>query len=186
MIEKLKRLNKENYKFDIKTKICVFVVIFTISSVIGWLYEEIFFLLMEGELVKRGFLYGFYLPVYGIGAVFITLFLKRFKSNPVLFFVLVMLLTGVLEYVAGYLLDLIYHKSWWSYEGLFLNIHGYVCLRSVFTFAIGGLILVYILEPLICKMVSKFKKKNVVISSLFLMGIILIDFGLTLLFRNSI
>ena len=97
-----------------------------------------------------------------------------------------MLVTGVLEYIAGVLLYEIYHKTWWSYEGLFLNIDGYVCLRSVFSFAIGGLLLIYLLEPLICKLVSKMKKKNVIIISLFMMGIILIDFGLTLLFRNQV
>ncbi len=186
MIEKLKKLNNEKYDFDLKTKICILVFIFVFSSVIGWIHEELFCLIMDGELVKRGFLYGVYLPVYGLGAVFIVLLLKRFKSKPILFFLLVMLVTGVLEYIAGVLLYEIYHKTWWSYEGLFLNIDGYVCLRSVFSFAIGGLLLIYLLEPLICKLVSKMKKKNVIIISLFMMGIILIDFGLTLLFRNQV
>lgn len=186
VIEKLKKLNKQKYKFDLMTKICIFIFIFVIGSVVGWIYEELFCLIMDGELVKRGFLYGVYLPVYGIGAIFIVLLLKRFKSKPILFFILVMLVTGVLEYFAGYLLDLIYHKSWWSYDGLFLNIDGYVCLRSVFTFGIGGLILVYFLEPFICKIVAKMKKRNVIIIALFMLGIIFIDFGFTLLFRNTI
>ena len=80
----------------------------------------------------------------------------------------------------------IYHRTWWDYTGLFLNIDGYVCLRSVLTFAIGGLFLIYIIEPLICKYINKLGKmhKYALLVSIFL--IMIVDLSMTLMFRNKL
>ena len=70
MIDSLKELNNEEYNFDLKTKLCIYLVTFLIGSFVGYIYEIIFYLVMDNELTNRGFLYGPYLPVYGVGAVF--------------------------------------------------------------------------------------------------------------------
>ena len=114
------------------------------------------------------------------------LLLKKFKRNPLVVFLLAMLSTGILEYLTGYFLWEIYHKTWWDYTGLFLNIDGYVCLRSVLTFGIGGLLLIYIVEPLICLIMSKTPKKKIYTMSSLSCIIILIDLVLTMMFRNKI
>lgn len=186
MMDKFTKLNTKKYKFDLKTKICIFVFIFFIGTIIGWIYEEIFYYIFEGTLEKRGFLYGPYLPVYGFGAVFICLFLKRFKKNPLIVFLLTMLITGILEYITGYILWEVYHKMWWTYEGLFLNIGNYVCLRSVLTFAVAGLALIYLIEPYILKIVNKSKKDNIYNCAIIILMIFVTDFVLTILYRNTI
>ena len=64
---------------------------------------------------------------------------------------------------------------------LFLNIDGYVCLRSVLTFSVGAIILIYWLEPIISKFYIKNKfSKKVAISFLV---IYLIDNILTFTLR---
>lgn len=40
----------------------------------GWLWEALIFLIKEQRFVNRGFLYGPYLPVYGVGAVLLSVF----------------------------------------------------------------------------------------------------------------
>ena len=131
-------------------------------------------------------MYGPYLPVYGFGAVILVLLLKRFKKNPLVVFLLAMFVTGVVEYFTGFLMWEIYHKMWWDYSGLFLNIDGYVCLRSVLTFGIGGILLIYLFEPLICMIISKIKENKVYGFSCFLLVVIVIDFILTIMFRNKL
>lgn len=186
MIDKFVKMNAKEYKFDIKTKICILVFIFFIGTISGWIYEQIFYYFTEDTLAKRGFLYGPYLPVYGFGAVFICLLLKRFKKNPLVIFLLTMIVTGVLEYVTGVILWEIYGKMWWTYEGLFMSIGNYVCLRSVITFAIGGLLLIYLIEPLLLKYVYGLDRKNVYSFTAIIVLVFVIDFVFTLLYRNTI
>lgn len=185
MVKKLEKLNMKNYKFDFKMNMCKYLLIFFAGSFAGYIYEVIFYLLFDHELVNRGFLYGPYLPVYGFGAVILVLLLKKFKKNPLVVFLFAMFVTGVVEYFTGYLMWQIYHKMWWDYTGLFLNIDGYVCLRSVLTFGIGGILLIYLIEPLICKFISNIKKKVYRVSCL-LLFIIVFDFILTIMFRNKL
>ena len=164
----------------------VLFIIFLIGCFVGFIYEEIFYLITEGILEKRGFLYGPWLPVYGFGAVFMVLLLKRFKNNKIIFFIMACLVTGILEYITGYAMNMIWHKRWWDYTGLFLNINGYVCLRSVLSFGIGGLILIYIIEPFVRKYYQKLKSK---ILNIILMLIFIIFIGdniLSFLIRNKI
>ena len=186
MVKKFEELNMKNYKFDFKMNICKYLLIFFTGSFAGYIYEVIFYLLFDHELVNRGFLYGPYLPVYGFGAVILVLLLKRFKKNPLVVFLLAMFVTGVVEYFTGFLMWEIYHKMWWDYSGLFLNIDCYVCLISFLTFGIGGILLIYLFEPLICMIISKIKENKVYGFSCFLLVVIVIDFILTIMFRNKL
>lgn len=173
-------------KLDMKTKFSKFTIIFLIGSISGFIYEEIFCLLFDHELVKRGFLYGPYLPVYGFGALFLMIILKKFKKSPFIVFILGMIITGIVEYITGYGLWKIYHRTWWDYTGLFLNINGYVCLRSVLTFAIGGFLLIYLIEPYVCKIVKNIKQIRLVSASFIIIFTFITDFIMTILFRNTI
>ena len=165
-----------------KEKIVYWVLIFLIGSLIGWFYEEIFYFVTENTLSNRGFFYGPYLPVYGSGAVILMLTLKKIKNRPFLVFLLSMLITGIVEYITGYVMYAMYKKVWWDYTGLFLNIDGYVCFRSVFTFAIGTIGLMYFIEPWLIKFIEKYKKISKYISVIFLLVFIL-DCVVTFIFR---
>lgn len=163
-------------------KIIYLSLIFLVGCLVGWIYEELFFIIIDKKLVNRGFLYGPYLPVYGTGAVFLTLFLKKYKNKPILMFFMAVLITGIVEYVTGYLMESIFNRTWWDYTGLFMNINGYVCLRSVLSFGVLAMILLYLIEPLIYKFVLKYYKHSLIITISFFIVIIL-DFIITLQFR---
>ena len=165
-----------------KDKLIYWIFIFLIGSLIGWIYEEIFYFVTENTLSNRGFFYGPYLPVYGSGAVILMLTLRKLKKHPILIFILSMLITGIVEYITGYVMYAMYKKVWWDYTGLFLNIDGYVCFRSVFTFAIGTIGLMYFIEPWLIKFIKKYKKTSKYISAIFLL-IFIIDCVVTFIFR---
>lgn len=177
-----KEVKKENKK-DYKQIISKLFFIFLIGCVVGYIYEEIFYFVDDGILYNRGFLYGPYLPVYGTGALLIYLLLDKFKKKPLLLFLLSVILTGVVEYLTGYWMYAIYHKRWWDYTGLFLNINGYVCLRSVFTFGIASVLLMYVVIPLIDKLIKKLGNKISFNLSIIICFIMIIDLFLTILFR---
>ena len=163
-----------------RSKLLEIAIIFIIGSFVGYIYEEFFSLIVDKELINSGFMYGPYVPVYGFGAVFIVYLLNRFKSHPTLVFILAMIVTGVVEYITGFGLMKIYNDRWWDYTGLLLNVDGYVCLRSVLSFAIGGMLLIYIIYPFILKIKEK---KFVLPTTLTILSIMLIDFIITIIFR---
>lgn len=165
-----------------KEKIIYWILIFLIGSLIGWIYEEIFYYVTENTIINRGFFYGPYLPVYGWGSVILMLTLKKLKKYPILVFILSMLITGIVEYATGYIMYALYERIWWDYTGLFLNISGYVCFRSVFTFAIGTIGLIYLIEPYLSKLIAKYSRHAEIISYLFL-TIFIIDNIITFIFR---
>lgn len=191
MTNKQRKIKKEKNQietneFDRRVKFSKYTMIFLIGSIVGFIYEEIFYYIFEDTLAKRGFLYGPYLPVYGFGAVLMVLLLKKYKKDPFIVFLLAMLLTGVVEYITGFIMYQAYHRVWWDYTGLFLNIDGYVCLRSVLTFGIGGLILIYVIEPLLCKLSENINTKLYLTTSVLIVMTFVIDLTFTLMYRNKL
>lgn len=124
----------------------IFMYLF-IYSVIGWICEVIFCRIVHGKWTNRGFLSGPYCPIYGFGALFILLLLKPFTSNPILIFVLSVLITTTLEYITSFAMEKIFNAKWWDYSNEPLNINGRVCIGTAIPFGILGIILVYFVHP---------------------------------------
>ncbi len=115
--------------------------------------------------------------------LFIVLFTKRFKKHPIAIFLLSIPITGILEYITGYVMYEIWTSRWWDYRNLFLNIDGYVCLRSVLSFAFGAMFLIYLVEPFICILSNKMSIKMRHILCIGIIMVFIIDSVLTVLFR---
>lgn len=147
--------------------------LFLVCGFIGFVYEEIYFLIADGHLSYRGFLYGPVLPVYAFGGVFIYLIFNRFRKYPPVVFFGAMLLTGVLEFLTGWAMWQLFQKHWWDYSTKPLNIAGYVCLESVLSFAIAGLLLIYIIAPRLLKITDNMsaKRRNILFAVLVLLFI---------------
>lgn len=62
-----------------KTVVQIYCDLFLITSVFGYLWEVLLYLVLYRSLVNRGFFHGPWLPVYGAGAVLLELFLQRFS-----------------------------------------------------------------------------------------------------------
>jgi len=135
-------------------RVCYLFLIFFTGCLIGWLYEEIFYWVTEGMLRNRGILYGPWLPIYGVGALCIYM-MKPAKKSPALLFLLCCVVTGIVEYIIGYISIKYFGMRLWDYRGLFWNIDGIICFRSIMSFAIMGLVFNYLLEPSAERMVNK-------------------------------
>ena len=160
-------------------------LLFLAGSVTGWLYEEVFYWITEGLLRNRGVLYGPWLPIYGIGALGIYA-MKPVKKHPVLLFVLCAMVTGIVEYIIGYIGIRYFDMRLWDYRGLLWNIDGIICFRSVVSFALMGLVFHYWLEPTGSRIVQKLPSDTVRTVCLVLLLIFLVDCILSALFRTPI
>lgn len=165
--------------------LCYLFLVFLTGCLVGWIYEEIFYWITEGMLRNRGILYGPWLPIYGIGALGIYA-MKPFKKNPVLLFVLCLVITGVVEYIIGYAGIRFFGMRLWDYRGLFWNLNGIICFRSVVSFAVMGLVFHYLLEPWAARMYEKTDSKVIYTGCLAIFSLFLLDCIMSALYRTPI
>ena len=166
-------------------QLCYLFLIFLTGCLVGWIYEEIFYWVTEGLLRNRGILYGHWLPIYGVGALTIYA-MKPVKKQPVLLFLLCAAASGIVEYIIGYAGLHFFGLRLWDYRGLLLNLDGIICLRSVLSFALMGLVFHYWLEPAAERMVKKMNPHTVHSVCLLLLLLFLADCVLSALFRTPI
>ena len=69
-----------------------FILFFFACSVAGWVMEVACKLVQLRRFINRGFLIGPYCPIYGCGAVAVTVLLSGYRGDPVTVFSLSMLL----------------------------------------------------------------------------------------------
>ena len=136
---------------------------FIIYSMAGFIIETLFGFLTKGMLESRkGFLYGPFCPIYGVGAIIMILSLQYFKKNNYTLFFGGFLIGSIVEYLISYFGELIFKVNWWDYSDRFLNINGRICL----TFSLfWGLLAIYLIKhfnPLIDKIIDKTKEKIIV------------------------
>lgn len=132
-------------------------ILFYLCSIIGYIYEMILCFIYNGKFLSHGILYGPWLPIYGTGSLLISC-LSKYRKHPILIFILSFFISGILEYLCGFLLLKYLDMRLWDYRGWFLNINGFVCLISAFIFGIGGLLITYVLLPFINVILKKANK----------------------------
>ena len=157
------------------TDIYILMMIFVIGGIAGWIYEILFYYLNSGckRIYMRGSNFLPFINIYSFGSLFLIRIVYDFKDKVWLVFLLSVLITGIIEYITGYVLDKKFNIRLWDYNKEILNygnINGYICLRSVLVFGLAGLFLIYGLVP-ICEEL-KSSTFNMISQCLFLIFII--------------
>jgi len=127
------------------------VWIFIIYAFIGWCTEVSYAALDRGIFVNRGFLNGPYCPIYGCGVVIVVAALTPLKDNLLILFAGSFLLTSILEYITGFILEKVFHNKWWDYSNKPFNLHGYVCLKFSIYWGLACTFIMDVLHPIIYK-----------------------------------
>ena len=128
--------------------------ILLLYSFLGWCGEVCFAAMRRGVFVNRGFLNGPVCPIYGFGVLIVVLCLEPFKDSLLLLFVGSMLLTSLLEFLTGFVLEKFFHDKWWDYSNTPFNIKGYVCLEASIMWGTACCLVVDVLHPLIMKLIN--------------------------------
>lgn len=160
------------------------MLFFSIYSFLGWIAESVFCSFLGGKFVSRGFLVGPYCPIYGFGATLILLLLMPFSRNLLLIFVLGMVLTSSLEYLSSYLLEKLFHKSWWDYSNHRFHVNGRISLVFSLVWGASCVFLVYILHPLVNRILRNLTSDTVSILALLLLLLFLGDLAYSI--RNTL
>lgn len=132
-------------------EIVKYVLLFFVYGFLGWCCEVIYATLNTGKFVNRGFLNGPICSIYGFGVLIVLLALSPFKDNIFLLFIASFILTSLLEFITGFILEKFFHKKWWDYSKEHFNIKGYVCLKFSLLWGAACCFVVHLIHPLIEK-----------------------------------
>ena len=158
--EKQKRKRIEVVNYLRHYNISSLILIFFIFSTIGWLWEVSLHLIEDGTFVNRGVMHGPWLPIYGCGGVLVLVVLNKFREKPLLEFISIIILCGIVEYFTSFYLELTHNGvKWWDYSGYFLNLNGRICAEGLLVFGLGGIAAVYFLSPLLDNLIRKINSK---------------------------
>ena len=125
----------------------IYFLLFMIYSVIGWCMEVTCKLIQYKRFINRGFLIGPYCPIYGYGAILITILLRKYIYDPWVLFVRAILVCGTLEYLTSFFMEKIFKARWWDYSQRKFNLNGRVCFGTIIPFGILGLFIMYVSNP---------------------------------------
>ncbi len=160
-----------------------YIILFMLFSLFGWIYESIFAVFKEGHWEKRGFLYGPICPIYGVGALAITLIVSylpaRYVASKWQIFVISFVGSFVLEFFTSYVLEKLFHAVWWDYSNLPLNLQGRSSLPSSLLFGMAGIFVVKVLSPWTQRMVAYIPPLPMEIGAFFLIALFSSDLTLT-------
>lgn len=152
------------------------ILIFFVFCVTGWVWEVSLHLVADGTFVNRGMLHGPWIPIYGAGSLLILTLLYRLRKKPILEFTAIVILAGIIEYMTSYYTEELFSgKKWWDYQGYFLNLDGRICAEGLLTFGIGGMILVYLIAPMLDNYLRKMKTQIAVPICVILLSLFMID-----------
>ena len=166
-------------------KIEPYVIYFMLYAMVGWIYEVFLEVVVyRWGFSNRGVLYGPWLPVYGFGALLFIFLVyplirgKELKRKIIMIpvvFLLCMLSATLLELFTSYLCEWTMGSwPWQTYADYKINFQARIALSPSIRFGLGGLLFLYLLQPLFEKLVNKLGKK-VEIISIVILAILLID-----------
>ncbi|MBP3708599.1 MAG: hypothetical protein J6J36_08420 [Clostridia bacterium] len=158
----------------------IYFFLFLIYAMLGWCMEVSLGLIRDKKLVNRGFMIGPYCPIYGCGAVLLTIFLSNIMQYPTALFCTAIVICGVLEYGTSYIMEKLFKARWWDYSKRKFNINGRVCLETIIPFGIFSCLIMYVTNPFFIDLLNKIPEHAFKITFGIFLSLFLIDWFISL------
>lgn len=135
--------------------------IFFIGCFLGVFFETIWCLLTRHHFENRsGVIYGPFNPVYGFGAVLLTISLKRLCDKRDLWIFLgSMVIGGAFEYLCSLIQQVVFGTVSWEYSNTQLNIGGRTNVMYSFFWGLLGLMWVKEFYPRLSALIERIPKR---------------------------
>ena len=132
--------------------------IFVVACVAGLVVEVAWHMIVVEPGVyqdRAGLLYGPFSPIYGVGAMLMTIALNRFHDkNPLAIFLVSAVIGGAFEFFVSWFMEVAFGIVAWDYSGTFLNIGGRTNFMFMCMWGVLGLFWVKFATPLLLKLVN--------------------------------
>lgn len=157
--------------------------IFFIGCFIGVVVETLFGLVTTQKLESRaGLVYGPFNPVYGFGAVVMTLCLYKLKEKrDIWIFISCMVIGAAFEYLCSFLQEVALGTVSWQYDHQMFDIQGRTSLMYAFFWGILGVLWMKALFPLLSNLIEKIPMKVGVVLTWVLLVFMVFNMAISLL-----
>jgi len=138
----------KNLMFNDTISFFYYILLFAIYCFMGWTLEVIYRSIAQRKFVNAGFLFGPFIPIYGLGA-FIIIVMQHFfqDGHLVARFIVFGLAITLMEYLTGFLSEKIFKMKLWDYSENKFNLHGHVCLHFSIIWALLALVFLRFVHP---------------------------------------
>jgi len=154
---------------------------FLVYCFFGWVYESVWCCMIYHKrgFINRGFLFGPWLPIYGIGFFIIFGIFKLLKvKKPVLVFIVGTIVAVLAELIASYMIEMAGGDPMWDYTGYFMNFNGRIALVPGLMFGLLIWVAICLIQPALIRLQDRFRKNKAhmigfcVIAALFFIDLI--------------
>jgi uncharacterized membrane protein len=158
------------------------VLLFFVYAIAGWCMEVILKYRQFHRFINRGFLTGPWLPIYGFGAVLITLGVNAIagvEHSVGTTFLISFFLCGTVEYVASWIMEKRFHARWWDYSQKPMNLNGRVWIGNLILFGLAGVAVDNLANPVLLKLFNSINLRVRTVIACFLLVVICADYLVT-------
>ena len=144
------------------------VLLFFTYSFIGWGIEVILKFIQYHRFINRGFFTGPICPIYGTGAVLITIAIEILTPYE-----------SAYGYFTSWFMEKRFHARWWDYSSKPMNLHGRVWIGNLVLFGIGGVAIIHLINPFLYSVISGISTNATEILFVALLGLFAVDYVMT-------
>lgn len=137
---------------------------FLLYCLFGWIYESIWcdVIYHRRGFINRGFLFGPWLPIYGLGFFILMGIFRLLKiKKPVWIFTAGAVIATTAELIASYIIDASIGTPMWDYNGYFMNFDGRIALVPSLMFGLLIWAAFCLIQPAFIKFQEKYRNSTI-------------------------
>jgi uncharacterized membrane protein len=133
-----------------------YYIYFMLYSLLGWIWEKVFILVLDRRIEERGFLHLPICIIYGFSILLILLVFYKKQCSGVTIFIWSTALISIVELFTSLGMERLFDKRWWDYSGWIYNFDGRISLFTSIAFGLAGLFVVKFIHPLFEKLFNNY------------------------------
>lgn len=157
--------------------------LFFCTSFLGWVLETVSAATKQRRFANRGIVNAPLCVIYGVASVTITVFCQELYG--VWLFAESAILATVIEWIAGHLIERMYHERWWDYSKIKWNLDGYVCLPISLVWGVMSCVMMRWGNPVLVDLYRLMPEVLGRIVLWALVGVLVLDMAATLLLLSG-
>lgn len=156
--------------------------VFTIASICGLVVEVLYHAVVFGGYQDRaGLLWGPFSPIYGFGAVLMTVALNRYwNHHAFIIFLIAGLIGAAFEFCVSWVMETAFGIVAWDYSGTFLSIQGRTNFAFFCAWGFLGVVWIKLILPDVLKIVDAIPLKLRAWATIVVACFLIVDGAMTL------
>ena len=110
--------------------------LFFAFSFFGWVLETVTAAVRRRRFVNRGLVNGPFCVLYGITGTAMLVVCR--ELHGIWLFLGSMIFSTLAEWIAGHVIERMYHERWWDYSHMKWNLDGYICVPVSIVWGVLG------------------------------------------------